>query len=402
MSDQWVETTLGNILTRVKRAEPVLEGGVYPAVSVTKDGQGLGDKEAFVGGKTNYARLFRVQQGDVVVRTITAFESPVGVARAEHSGSFVSQVFLTYEVLPAALPEYLALFFQTPGFWWEMQNRAQGTVLRRKTISDDAFRGIPISLPPLAVQRRIVDLLAHLDDHLAGLRAERDSLESLLGCLRDACFSTGEDSTRLGDLARVDRGASWSARQEVEVGGLPVIRIANVQPSGLDLADVRRVEGLKPRDVERSTIGPNSVLVVGSNGNPERVGNAYLSETRVEGTVLASFLIGIHAPDSTSARIIWHFLASPGCQRAITEATAGSTGLKNISIEWLRGLQLPDMESEHRISVVHQLDAAANAVVALTAEIETLTTSRSDLLRSLLSGVLMVADSYDALLDSVA
>ena len=65
----------------------MVKGVSYPAVSVLKEGRGLGLKEPFVGGKTNYKSLFRVETGDIVVRTITAFESPVAVALAGHNGT---------------------------------------------------------------------------------------------------------------------------------------------------------------------------------------------------------------------------------------------------------------------------------------------------------------------------
>lgn len=148
--------------------------------------------------------------------------------------------------------------------------------------------------------------------------------------------------TPLSALARVDRGASWAKTQEVSDGsGTPVVRIANVQPSGLDLTDVRSVVGLKERDIQRSRITDASLLMVGSNGNPERIGNVYQCDDRIEGMVLASFLVGIHATDSHTAKWLFYVLSSANVQASLTEATAGSTGLKNLSIEWLRNLRVP-------------------------------------------------------------
>lgn len=402
MSDQWNAVKLGDLLERVRRPVKVVPGSTYPAVSVTRDGQGLGDKDPFVGGETNYSTLFGVRTGDVVVRTITAFESPVGVARAEHDGTHVSQVFLTYEVGEDALPAYLAYVFQTPAFWWHMQNRAQGTVLRRKTISHEAFVGIPIQLPPLTVQRRIVDLMAHLDNHLASLRTERAAATLVLSRLRADVYGSGADQVRLGDLARVDRGASWSAKQEIAEGGHPVIRIANVQPEGLDLSEVRRVEGLKPRDIARSSIGEGSILLVGSNGNPERIGNAYLSDPALHGAVLASFLIGVHAESRDEAEFIWHCLCAPKVQAAITASTAGSTGLKNLSIEWLRDLGIPQPDAETRDAALALLRAANAVVMSLGAEITRLTLIRSGLLESLLERQVDISEAYDDFLHEVA
>ncbi|MEV0424135.1 hypothetical protein [Streptosporangium canum] len=133
MSDR-EQITLGDLPARVRRKVALKDGVPYPAASVQMHGRGLGEKEPFVGGVSKYTTLNTVRENDVVLRTITAFEAPAGVARAEHDGTHVSGVFITFEVDQRALPEFLGLYFQTPVFWDEMQNRASGTVLRRKTI----------------------------------------------------------------------------------------------------------------------------------------------------------------------------------------------------------------------------------------------------------------------------
>lgn len=147
---------------------------------------------------------------------------------------------------------------------------------------------------------------------------------------------------RLDGIARIDRGASWGKSQEVaDDSGTPVIRIANVQPEGLELSDIRLVADIKLRDIERSMIGPNTLLMVGSNGNPERIGNVYAPDSRTEGLVLASFLIGLHARDPLTAQWLFYWLSSEVTQKLITDSTAGSTGLKNMSLEWLRSISVP-------------------------------------------------------------
>jgi type I restriction enzyme S subunit len=130
--------------------------------------------------------LNEVRENDVVLRTITAFEAPAGVARAEHDGTHVSGVFITYEADEEVLPEFLGLYFQTPTFWDEMRNRASGTVLRRKTISDASFRAIPFVLPPAPVQQRIVEVIGAVDDQITALGVEVDALARVHDATRES------------------------------------------------------------------------------------------------------------------------------------------------------------------------------------------------------------------------
>lgn len=299
-------------------------------------------------------------------------------------------------------PEFFELLLKSPSLLVKYGSLAQGTVNRRRSLPFKTFADLTVTVPPLAVQRRIVDLLAHLDNHLANLQAERDAAEAVLCALRSRIFAGATDAIPLSSVARVERGASWSANQESPDGKFPVIRIANVQPSGLDLNDLKRVDGLKALDVTRAQISPFSLLMVGSNGNPKRVGNVYRSAPCIEGAVLASFLIGIHACSDVQAEYLWHVLASEEVQTRITYATAGSTGLKNLSIEWLRALLIPDFSTEKQAEAVALLKPANDCVVLLSREVGSILRIRHALLVSLLSGDLEIPSDYDSLLSEVA
>ncbi len=122
---------------------------------------------------------------------------------------------------------------------------------------------------------------------------------------------------------------------------LPVVRIGNVQRDGIDMNDRLFLTGVRHADAARKTIRRTTVLMVGSNGNPERVGNAYLASDEIRDHLYASFLIGIDPGDETLASFLWRWLQSSVVQRMITQATAGSTGLKNLSLGWLRDLPVP-------------------------------------------------------------
>ena len=69
-------------------------------------------------------------------------------------------------------------------------------------LNRDRAYEVPVTIPPLSVQRRIVDLMGHLDTHLANLEAELDAATILRGKARQILRSgTGR---RLIDLAARD------------------------------------------------------------------------------------------------------------------------------------------------------------------------------------------------------
>ena len=176
----------------------------------------------------------------------------------------------------------------------------------------------------------------------------------------------GWPEVALADIAGVERGLSWSKDQEAwdpVQGSVPVVRIGNVQVEGIEMRDTLYVKGAPDRDITRKTVrGGSTILMVGSNGNPERVGNAYLAGPSLDGNVYASFLIGVDPGPKVVPDYLWRYLQSPRIQRAITDATAGTTGLKNLSLGWLRAMPVavPPLAEQRRI--VDLLGSADNVI----------------------------------------
>lgn len=407
MSNQWRAVTLGDLLERVRRPVKVVAGSTYPAVSVTRDGQGLGDKDPFVGGETNYSTLFGVRAGDVVVRTITAFESPVGVARAEHDGAHVSQVFLTYEVGQDALPAYLAYVFQTPAFWWHMQNRAQGTVLRRKTISHEAFVGIPIQLPPLVVQRRIVDLMAHLDNHIANLGAERQAAVDVLSraAVERLCLP-GDSGTPISDLLLRNIGGVWG--ESVGTGDQTVDIFRSTEFTDLGYlsgpADARR--DVAAGQLASRELAVDDVLVEKSGGTPTRsVGRVVRLEAAdlVGPAVGANFLqlLRVNPDLADPGYVFWTLWAAHRRGDAFGFQQA-STNIRNLKTKEYLGRRVDLPSRQYQAKVAAELDSVLSLIRDIDRERNVLTDLRGQLLSNLLSGTVEMPGDYDRLLPEVA
>ena len=87
----------------------------------------------------------------------------------------------------------------------------------------------------------------------------------------------------LGSLVATKRGHSWSKDQERSAPSestIPVIRIPNIQ-NGLDLTDMLHLEGVTIEQRAASAVSKGWTLLVGSNGNPRRIGDSvFVQEDR--------------------------------------------------------------------------------------------------------------------------
>ncbi|BDO43148.1 restriction endonuclease subunit S [Cellulomonas sp. NTE-D12] len=393
MSDEWTPGSLGKHLTRVRRKVAVEDGIAYPAVSVQMYGRGIGAKPPFVGGESKYQALFRVRQGDVVLRTITAFEAPAAVARAEHDGSHVSSVFITYEIAEDVLPGYLALFFQSQALWDEMKNRASGTVLRRKTISDKEFQAIPIAIPPLAVQERIVDVIAAVDDQVAALDAEAEAQIGVTSGLRSALLTPGRDWTevRIGDVAIAATGRAFPDKyQGHATGQVPYFKVADLNGPRNDPVlsvasnwlDAEGVAAVRPRVCPRGTVVFPILGAALATEKRRILGHPSAFDQNLMGLILGE-------------RVLPDFMLAVMSQVRLAELTQnGAVPSVNQGIVSAIRIHLPPLAEQE--SIGRTLDAPQKLIAATRAEADLLRVVRASLLNGLLNRDIEIADAAAA------
>jgi type I restriction enzyme S subunit len=377
---EWEQITLGDLLNRVRRKVAVEDGVAYPAVSVQAYGRGLGDKEPFVGGVSKYTTLNTVRENDVVLRTITAFEAPAGVARAEHDGTHVSGVFITYKVDQEALPEFLGLYFQTPAFWDEMQNRASGTVLRRKTISDASFRDIPFALPPLPIQERIVEVIGAVDDQITALDAEAGAVEAVYRAATSLLWCTAEGQEAefrvLGDVMHLD-----VARIPMEAG--TSYHLAGVLNAGKGLVDKGVFDGADTEYSAMNVLRENQVVM--------RKLTAWEGPITVVPAEFDGFVASNEFPTFTLGGDVapgWmkHVCRTPRLWAEMQSRVVGTVQRrKRLNPDQLLSLALPVPSRPEQEQVAEVLDVMEGQVDAIRAEANRLRKVRAGLLSSLLN-----------------
>lgn len=166
-------------------------------------------------------------------------------------------------------------------------------------------------------------------------------------------------AARVGEYVEFTRGISWTADQERRLPSAStkrVLRIPNVQRT-LVLGDVLLVEfpGGVP---DKWRAMPGSIVMVGSNGNPHRVGNAVQISSDDGDFLFASFLISARPLRADiDGRFLFHWWTSVETQDLIARSVQGSTGLGNLSLRFLEDLSmpLPPLKEQRRIAEV--LDA---------------------------------------------
>jgi type I restriction enzyme S subunit len=151
---------------------------------------------------------------------------------------------------------------------------------------------------------------------------------------------------------------------------VPVIGIRNVQDR-LDVTDLLYLSGLKPAAVDNARVSAGWTVIVGSNGNRGRIGNAVLVREDAE-FLFASFLIGAKPLDDSglSSEYFYRWLSTDQVQAYLSASSEGTTGLNNLSHSFFRAMSIPVPPPDEQAAIARILDAVDTALERTRAAVE--------------------------------
>ena len=126
--------------------------------------------ESYVGYKLCWS-------GDLVTNSLWAWAHGLGVS--QHHG-IVSSAYGVYRPLSRTHPRFIHLLVRSVPFQWELQVRSKGVWVSRLQLTDEAFLGSPLPLPPLPEQAAIVRYLDHVDRRIRRYVSAKRKLITLL------------------------------------------------------------------------------------------------------------------------------------------------------------------------------------------------------------------------------
>jgi type I restriction enzyme S subunit len=236
MSKQWPKVKLCEVLTPTARGESVDASKEYRLLGIRLDGQGPFLRETVMGTQTSATRLFRVAENDFIYSRLFACRGAFGVISKELDGCFVSSEFPAFVPVPGKIDvEYLKYWFRLPSVIATVDADCSGsTPLTRNRFKENFFLALEIPLPPLAEQRRVVARIEELAAQIHEARTlrhqaaeETEHFKSKVAA--DVFDAVKAEKKALGEIATKKTGAAYRADDFVESGGVPVVRLKEIQ-----------------------------------------------------------------------------------------------------------------------------------------------------------------------------
>ncbi|NYI72001.1 type I restriction enzyme S subunit [Naumannella cuiyingiana] len=229
---------------------------------------------------------------------------------------------------------YLAHYLAQPSMVDFAASRTSGANLPR--LSPTVLATFPITLPPLAEQRRIAAILDHADALRAKSRQVLDHVDSLARSIFHDMFGERAWPTeKLGDRLLFLTSGSRGWAKFYAADGDKFIRIQNVRSGYLDQRDMAFVSAPETAEARRTAVQPGDVLlsITADLGRtavvPDGLGRAFINQ----------HLAILRAP-SVAPRYLADFLSSPAGQREILGKDRGATKA-GLNFDDVRSVTLP-------------------------------------------------------------
>ena len=239
--------------------------------------------------------------------------------------------------------EFIAFLLRRDGTVDYVMSSVTGARMPRTDMK--ALMSLPVPLPPLDEQRRIVGILNRAAK-IERLRARaQERLREFVPALFVRMFGDpvenpmGWDVRPLGAFCILTQyGTSKKATNQAD--GLPVLRMGNVTYRGdLDCTDLKWVT-LSESDVEKHLLRTGDILFNRTNSK-ELVGKTGIWDGRFE-AVAASYFIRLRVDETcVCPTYVWAFMNSPATKQRLFEAARGAIGQANINAKELKSLLLP-------------------------------------------------------------
>ena len=174
-----------------------------------------------------------LSEDDVLLNITGASIGRTAIATKEIEGGNVNQHVCIIRANSKVSPKFLCNYIQTK----KIQNyiRSLQTGGSREGLNFDQIRSFPISLPSIAEQNKIAQLLDKLNERIATQNKIIDKLQSLIKGIAQHCIReliNGWEYVRLGDICKITTG-KLDANAQVENGKYPFFTCAE-RPFNID------------------------------------------------------------------------------------------------------------------------------------------------------------------------
>ncbi|MBO9510886.1 restriction endonuclease subunit S [Erythrobacter sp. A6_0] len=287
--------------------------------------------------------------------------------------------------------EFLVYYTQSKTYQRDIEGRCTGTT--RKRISRKNLGLIPIPLPPLEEQKRIVAVLdqafSALDRARANAEANLADADGMVQIEIDRAFAElaeQYDQRSFEDITKTTLiGLVRSKREQPETGEFAYVKMNHISNDNRFINEILDRVNCEPNEFPRFQIRVGDFLFNTRNSR-ELVGKSCVVNSAIpDKTVFNNNLMRARFSDEVNPQFVAFGFRSTLGQRQLEEMKSGTTNVVAIYHKSLKGMKLPIPIVDIQNATVRTLSALEEKVLLLKDYYENTLTDLEDLRRSILT-----------------
>ena len=399
MTSKWETTRLGDLLAPVRRTFSAVASEEYMLVTLPLYGKGARLRKTVLGSELGTAK-YRVHAGDLMISKIDARKGSNSLLPPELNDAVVTGDFLSYEVnIGIAEIEFMDLVAKSVWFADLCDSVSSGTT-NRVRLDVNRFLDLTISLPPLAEQRRIVDLIGALDEAIEAANQKANDTADLLLSLQSAA-PDGLMVPLGAVLTDIDSGVSSKPSEDADgTLDIGILKVSAVRSALFQADEIKRLGNLQLP--EKARVREGDLLITRSN-TPTTVGQVCIAREVPADSFLPDLIWRLNFDRALVVpEFLEHYLSNSESRSAITSmATGTSLSMRKINKTNIKTLPISLPSLEAQVDYAERCDASRIELAFSRENVASLRILRSEMLTSLLSGAHTIPESYDELLEAV-
>ena len=312
---------------------------------------------------------------------LMSFKLTIGRCAITKRDLFTNEAIAALPILDKNLDLFFLKYYLENFDWAKL---TEGDVkVKGKTLNKEKLKEVPITLPPLEEQKRIVKILdekfAMLETVKANAKANLQNAKDLFQSQLTKVFSnTTWEMQKLSEITEVKDGTHDSPSYYSE--GIPFVTQKNITPSGFDLTNTKRIS-LQDHEkfYKRSNVEYGDIIIAMIGANR---GMSCIVNTR---EVFSIKNVGlIKKSKKTNQEYLAYYLKSEVAQKYVSDASNGGAQ-EFIGLTSLRKFPIPLPPLSEQKRIVKELDTLSEKTKALCAIYENQIADCEELKKSLLA-----------------
>lgn len=418
----WVECSLSDVCELVEKVDPTATPDKeihYIDIGSVESGSGRLLGAQVLAGKAAPSRARQlVAAGDVLFSTVRTYMMKTTAVPPDLNGAVASTGFCVLRPNPSVNPSLVLHAVRQPEFVERISSAQTGSSY--PAVRDRDVRAMPIRLPPLPEQGRIVAAIEEAFSLLDAGETALHNTRTRLKRMRDAVLTAaltgrlvpqdptdtpaeilladlGAESIKdlpgqlpeswcwvlLGEASSIAGGIQKQPKRRPARNPVPFLRVANVGRGSLDLTEVHDIEVFEG-ELDRYGLRAGDLLVVEGNGSPDQIGRAAVWGGQIAPCVHQNHLIRVRPGQAVNPGYLGVYWNSPDAAARVQAVASSTSGLHTLSTGKLKRLPVavPPIEEQGRI--VAEVERQFSFIEAAERAVETGLRRSAGLRRSVL------------------